>query len=144
MGAGCRLWAVVGCGSRFGSFSRVHCRFREVIFDCGPLGSMWWWRGHWLWASCFVCGRGVVGVVVLVVLVLVLVLVEENKSSWSVGVDVVAARSLVVGVVFCLWLRCRCWLKTARDDHGLVPLNFAVCSTEFLSVRRNYIGLDTE
>jgi hypothetical protein len=27
--------------------------------------------------------------------------------SWSVGVDVVAARTLVVGVVFCLWPWCR-------------------------------------
>jgi hypothetical protein len=69
MGAGCRLWAVVGGGGRFGSFSRVRCRFRAVVFDRGPLGSTWWRHGRWSWASCFVCGHSVVGVVVMVVVV---------------------------------------------------------------------------
>jgi hypothetical protein len=35
-------------------------------------------------------------------------------------------------------------LHASRDDHGLVPLNSAVHSAEFLSVWRNHIGLDTE
>jgi hypothetical protein len=28
-------------------------------------------------------------------------------QSWSIGVDVVAVRTLAVGIVFCLWPRCR-------------------------------------
>jgi hypothetical protein len=58
------------------SFLGGRSRFRAVVFDRGPLGSTWWRRGRWSWASCFVCGRGVVGVVVVVVVALV----EENKS----------------------------------------------------------------
>jgi hypothetical protein len=47
--------------------------FWAIVFDRGPLGSTWWQCGHWSWALCVVCGRGVVGGVVVV-------LVEENKS----------------------------------------------------------------
>jgi len=73
MGAGCRLWAGVGGGGHFGSFSRVRCRF---------------------WAFIVVFGRS-------------FSFSGGRLRSWSVGVDVVAARTLVVGVVFCLWPRCR-------------------------------------
>jgi hypothetical protein len=41
--------------------------FWAVALDRGRLGSTWWRRGCWLWVSCFVCGRGVVSVVVVVV-----------------------------------------------------------------------------
>jgi hypothetical protein len=80
VGGRIRFWAVVvsfvfvvvsGRSSFLGS-----PRFWAVALDRGRLGSTWWRRGCWLWASCFVCGRGVVSVVVVVVVVLV----EENKS----------------------------------------------------------------
>jgi hypothetical protein len=46
MGAGCRLWAVVGGGGRFGSFSRVRCRFRVfiVVFGRSSLIVVRWGR----------------------------------------------------------------------------------------------------
>jgi hypothetical protein len=71
-----------------------------------------------VWATVFVCGRsdsflGGRGVV-CVRCRFRAVLVSGQSSflgscprSWSVGVDVVAARVLVVGVVFCLWPRRR-------------------------------------
>jgi hypothetical protein len=51
------------------SFPGGRPRFWAVVFDRGPLGSRWWWRRCWPWALCFVCGHGVVDVVVVVVLV---------------------------------------------------------------------------
>jgi hypothetical protein len=75
MGAGCHLWPVVGGGSRFCSFLRVHCCFRAFVLVFRQSSSIVvCWGRHGGSADI---GHGCC---VLFVAMVSLVLVEENKS----------------------------------------------------------------